>query len=128
MEHGARVVAVIDIDESKGRAQPREKMRSDGARNVARDSRDDGFSRRGQVEGEAASVSRGRETQTFRVAVDAVLVVLVAQHLRQQILTLLLDLLGALLLVTGRHSRWERPREGIGDHARPRHPGVASPR
>lgn len=70
-----------------------------------------------------------RREQTFRVAVDAVLVILIAEHLRQQILTFLLDLLGTLLLVTGRHSRvWQRLREGIGNHARQRHPGVASQR
>ena len=44
--------------------------------------------------------------QTFRVAVDTILIILVAKHLRQQILTFLLDLLGTLIFVTGRHSRY----------------------
>lgn len=54
----------------------------------------------------AAGLPAARSTgRTFGVAVDAIFIVLVAEHLRQQVLTFLLDLLGALLLVTGRHPR-----------------------
>lgn len=41
--------------------------------------------------------------RTFGIAVDTVLVVLIAEHLRQKILALVLYLFGAFLLKAGRH-------------------------
>lgn len=59
-------------------------------------------------------VSARRVQQTFRVTVHAILVILVTEHLRQQVLTFFLNLLGTLLLQTRRHFRGES--SGLGGH------------